>query len=216
MHRNRCNPTKTTDMSSNPAPRPAAPLAEEEDESSQIRRLPSDLPSRLRRRERAARQAAQSRPTLPDLTPYRDTVPSPPPAPESFRPTDLERTLRFAKLVRDTLSPEQSLPVGSQESVVRLGSLGHNALGHDASAAAHTVQLLDMAIARRDAALMRAILKHLHDDQQRARAELESRSEADLDEPEEAPVVRSPRHTILPPPPEPATTAPPSIRKARR
>jgi hypothetical protein len=192
-------------MSSNPAPRPAAALAEGEDESSQIRRLPSDLPSRFRRgkqraaRERAARQAALSRPTVPDLAPYRDTIPSPAPAPESFRPTDLERTLRFAKLVRDTLAPQQSVALGSRESMVRLGSLGQ-----EASRPAHTIQLLDMAIARRDAALLRAILKYLHDDQQRARAELELQSAADLNEPEEDPAVRSTRHTILPPPPNPA------------
>jgi len=64
-----------------------------------------------------------------------------------------------------------------------------------------------MAIARRDAALLRAILKHLYDDQQRARAELERQAAPELDEAEEAEVEHSTRHTILPPPPDPAVNA---------
>jgi hypothetical protein len=90
-----------------------------------------------------------------------DTIPCGPPTFEaSARPNDLERTLRFARLVHDTLASDHQL-----------------------------ARLLELAIMRRDAALLRAILKELHKQQT-----------ADAIDDEVG--RRSDRHTLLPPPPE--------------
>ena len=94
-----------------------------------------------------------------------DTIPCRPPAAEAPpRPNDLERTLRFARLVRDTLADDHPL-----------------------------TRLLELALMRRDAALLQALLKELHR-QQIAGATTQV---------DETP-RRSERVTLLPPPLKPA------------
>ncbi len=155
----------------------ALPLDPAADESSQIRVLSSELRQEaLRRRQRARAKPLDPVVHEPSGASVRDTIPCAPPSEPARRPPDLERTLRFAELVRDTLPRAQG-----------------------------TTQLLDMAIQRRDGALLQAILKHLHDQQQRDQEALEDAVD---------PAEHSGRPTILPPPPDPARVT--SASKRRR
>ena len=95
-------------------------------------------------------------------TEVHDTIPCRPPVVEARRPNDLERTLRFARLVQDTLAKDHPL-----------------------------ARLLDLAILRRDAALLGALLKELHRQQTEA-------ATTQLDDPPR----RTDRVTLLPPPPK--------------
>jgi len=95
-------------------------------------------------------------------TEVHDTIPCRPPVVEAKRPNDLERTLRFARLVQDTLAKDH--PLG---------------------------RLLELAILRRDAALLGALLKELH------RQQIEAATTHVDDTPR-----RTDRITLLPPPPK--------------
>jgi hypothetical protein len=101
------------------------PLGGDEDESSQIRRLPSSLQRRRPLRHRA--ESADS------ATEARDTQPCAAPAEARSEPFNLERTLRFARLLRETLPPNQDV-----------------------------ARLLDLAIMRRDAILLQSLMRHLY------------------------------------------------------
>lgn len=147
------------------------PLSEDDDEASQVRRVSPEIQRQARRRASESRRRAalrQSTTFPPELEPF-DTIPCDPPVQAKTQQVDLERTLRFARLVRETL------PATQQAS-----------------------QLLDLAIKRRDAALLNALLKHLYELQQQ-----EVEPEAELDA-ELEPVRRSTRPTLLPPAPDPA------------
>lgn len=101
---------------------------------------------------------------LQDDIDQHDTIPCRPPVAEApARPNDLERTLRFARLVRDTLADDHPLR-----------------------------RLLELALMRRDAALLQGLLKELH------RQQIAETTQVD-----EAP-RRSERVTLLPPPPKSA------------
>ena len=94
-----------------------------------------------------------------------DTIPCRPPVAEMpARPNDLERTLRFARLVRDTLADDHPL-----------------------------TRLLELALMRRDAALLQGLLKELH------RQQTADRTSEDGETPR-----RADRVTLLPAPPKSA------------
>jgi len=95
-------------------------------------------------------------------TEAHDTIPCRPPVVEARRPNDLERTLRFARLVQDTLAKDHPL-----------------------------ARLLDLAILRRDGALLGALLKELHRQQTEAATTLVDDT-----------ARRTDRITLLPPPPK--------------
>jgi len=95
-------------------------------------------------------------------TEAHDTIPCRPPVVEARRPNDLERTLRFARLVQDTLAKDHPL-----------------------------ARLLELALLRRDAALLGALLKELHRQQ----------TEAATTQLDDSP-RRTDRITLLPPPPK--------------
>ncbi len=151
------------------------------DESTHVRRLPTERAATSKRALAPKRSAAQRsgypRPAvegdldlegefdLQDDIDQHDTIPCRPPvATAPARPNDLERTLRFARLVRDTLADDHPL-----------------------------ARLLELALMRRDAALLQGLLKELHRQQLSA-----ATTEVD-----EAP-RRSERVTLLPPPPKSA------------
>lgn len=119
---------------------------------------PNEESTQIRRRAALPRRPPQLEVLTNDDA---ETWPSPPPSDAISRVGELERTLRFARLVRDTL--------------VQGDPLTH---------------LLDLALTRRDAVLLRAILKQLYEMQQASR-------DSDTDDYE-----RSDRHTLLPPPPK--------------
>lgn len=102
---------------------------------------------------------------LADDIDLHDTIPCRPPVAElTVRPNDLDRTLRFARLVRDTLADDHPL-----------------------------ARLLELALLRRDAALLQSLLRELHRQQM-----AEATTQID-----EAP-RRSERVTLLPPAPKSA------------
>lgn len=147
-------------------PSRAESLRDEQDESSQIRRLSSYF----------QHPAPQHAVTSERGSEPRDTFPCAPPPEVSPAPFNLERTLRFARLLRETLP-----------------------------ATGDITRLLDLAILRRDAILLQALMRHLYQVQQR---ELESA----LGDPDaEITVTRS---TLLPPPPS-HTPAPLGLDKRR-
>lgn len=150
----------------NPALASGDPGSEAEEEQSAIRRVPASVMEQVRDdpyQHPSDRPTLVEAPAIDDQDMVRDTIPcagySLPPNPRLSTP-DLERTLRFARLVLETLEPSH-----------------------------HVAHLLELAIIRRDAALLQALMRHLNDLQQRA-ADGET-SEAE----------RSERPTILPPPP---------------
>jgi hypothetical protein len=128
-------------------------------ESTHVRRLPTE------NRTGKPHLSAVERESVPAVSEH-DTIPcGPPTAEEPTRPNDLERTLRFARLVHETLASDHSL-----------------------------TRMLELALMRRDGALLRAILKELHK-QQTADA-------VDDDDDDDEIERRSDRYTLLPPPPE--------------
>ena len=143
-------PPKTTTATARQESTGHATAPSDAGESTFVRRLPTEL--RTGKPRLSAVEPAVSE---------HDTIPCGPPVEEApARPNDLERTLRFARLVQDTLASAHPL-----------------------------TRMLELAIMRRDGALLRAILKELHKQQT-------------ADAVGEEPVRRSDRHTLLPPPPE--------------
>lgn len=139
--------------------RVAAPADVEE--STHIRRLPTERDARLRPVIEGDIDLEGDFDLQDDLDQH-DTIPCRPPMAEAAgRPNDLERTLRFARLVRDTLADDHQL-----------------------------TRLFELALMRRDAALLQGLLKELHR-QQIAEASTQV---------DETP-RRSERVTLLPPPP---------------
>lgn len=133
-------------------------------ESTHVRRLPTEIRTvkpLLSAVERVPAVSTLEQSTLEQEAREHDTTPCGPPEVEApTRLNDLDRTLRFARLVQDTLAADHPL-----------------------------TRMLELAVMRRDGALLRAILKELHKQQT---------AEAVDDEV----VRRSDRRTLLPPPPE--------------
>lgn len=131
------------------------------EESTHIRRLPTEHYARLRPVTEGDIDLEGDFDLQDDLDQH-DTIPCRPPMAEvARRPNDLERTLRFARLVRDTLADDHPL-----------------------------TRLLELALMRRDGALLQGLLKELHRQQL---AEVSTQVD-------ETP-RRSERVTLLPPPP---------------
>lgn len=138
----------------------AVPLVDDEDESSQIRRLPSLRGERSRRR-RAQPEKAGVEP--------RDTQPCAPPAEARSEPFNLERTLRFARLVRETLPPNQDV-----------------------------ARLLDLAILRRDAILLQSLMRHLYQLQQQEACAASNEATAPESEQRRTLLPPAPEHFVPP------------------
>lgn len=134
------------------------------EESTYVRRLPSERNARPRPVIEGDIDLAGDLDLADDIDQH-DTIPCRPPVAEvPARPNDLERTLRFARLVRDTLTDDHPL-----------------------------TRLLELALMRRDGALLQGLLKELHRQQM-------AESTTQVDEPSR----RSDRVTLLPPPPKSA------------
>lgn len=134
------------------------------EDSTHVRRLPVERSARPRPVVEGDIELEGAFDLQADLD-LHDTIPCKPPTTRApARPNDLERTLRFARLVRDTLADDHPL-----------------------------TRLLELALMRRDAALLQGLLKELYRQQV-----AEASTQVD-----ESP-RRSERVTLLPPPPKSA------------